>query len=156
MKILKDSSLQIGVYNLLILMSFQIHKTFVHLRNPNEDIFIESWWDLCPSTESPFHQNWTLQNVHKEIANVFYMMKKFNVGFYSHIIIDQSTHRAHWIWWMVAQMFLLDVREPMISYIVSHKHVWASTRTNNQFFAKSSAYSWQYLIWSMYVQWSCL
>ncbi len=38
---------------------------------------------------------------------------------------------------MVAQMFLFDVREPMISYIVSHKHVWASTRTNEFFFLQS-------------------
>ncbi len=36
-------------------MSFQTHKTFVHLQNTNEDIFNDTW-DFGPYIKSQFNQ----------------------------------------------------------------------------------------------------
>jgi len=57
---------------LLSLMSFQTHKTFIHFQNTNEDLSDEIWELSVPpyaSTPVPL----TLQKVHKEIVKLIHM-----------------------------------------------------------------------------------
>ncbi len=51
-------------------MSFQTHKTFVHLQNTNEDIFNDTW-DFCSYIKSQFNQNfYKVNEVNKLIKQI--------------------------------------------------------------------------------------
>jgi len=62
---------QVTQNELLNLMLFQTHKTFVNLHNTNKDLFDEIWEFL--SLHKQLTDSLTLQKVHKEIVKLIYM-----------------------------------------------------------------------------------
>ncbi len=56
---------------LLTLMSFQIHKTCIHLRQTNDDIFYEIKNIYVP----PFHQNFDNSKVYEDIIKIIHIKR---------------------------------------------------------------------------------